>query len=152
MGLNKKKIIRKVIFISAISGLVFLSLFLSLKTKEAKEVILGGQKFSLELAVNPEQHYKGLSGREYLCNNCGMLFLFDTPAPKTFVMREMLFPLDIIFINGGVVVDIYKNLPPEGKMAKNAYHSSGNVDSVIEINGGRADEIGLKVGDHIILE
>lgn len=154
MVLNKK-IVHKIIIITiivALTGLTILFFLTSYKPKNTAEVFLGEQLFSLEIASSPEQHYKGLSGREYLCNNCGLLFLFNEPARKTFVMRDMLFPLDVIFIDEDVIVDIYQNLVPEGAITKNSYSSSRPVDKVLEINGGRANQLKLKIGDQIILK
>ncbi len=156
MDLTKKQSFKKII-ISLV--LVFLAslIILFLLRRDAHEtsinqVILGGQAFSVELALSPEQHYQGLSDRASLCADCGMLFLFNNRSQRSFVMRKMLFPLDIIFIDGETVVDIYKNLTPEGPVPQNSYSSSRPVDKVLELNGGRAAELGLKIGDNIILK
>lgn len=135
-----------------VSLIALFSLWRYLNNDIIDTAILEGHPFSLELALSPEQRYQGLSGRENLCSDCGMLFLFDDSAQRTFVMRNMLFPLDIIFIDGETIVDIYKNLPPEGAITQNSYGSTGPVDKVLEINGGRADELGLKIGNNIILK
>lgn len=156
MDSNRKQSLKKVIIGLALVFLLSL-ITLSLLWRNPKntvinQVVLGGQIFFVELALNPEQHYQGLSERTSLCADCGMLFLFDNRSERSFVMRKMFFPLDIIFIDGETIIDIYKNLPPEGPVPQNIYNSSHPVDKVLEINGGRADELGLKIGDNIILK
>lgn len=152
---NNKIVSKRIIItiiVAALAGLMILFFWTNYTSKDVTKVVLGEQLFSLEIARSPEQHYRGLSGKEYLCNNCGLLFLFNEPARKTFVMRDMLFPLDIIFIDKDVIVDIYHNLAPEGAITKNSYSSSRPVDKVLEINGGRANQLKLKIGDQIILK
>jgi uncharacterized membrane protein (UPF0127 family) len=67
--------------------------------------------FKIELARTPEEQQKGLSNRASLPEDHGMLFLFDKPAPYGFWMKEMRFPLDIIFIKNKTVVTVDENLP-----------------------------------------
>jgi uncharacterized membrane protein (UPF0127 family) len=78
-----------------------------------------------------------------------MLFVFSDFDERTFVMRDMLFPLDIIFIAKGRVVKIYENLAPEGDKPQNLYNSEFPVDQVLEINAGQAKAWGIKVGDEL---
>ena len=58
----------------------------------------------------------GLSGRSSLAENEGMLFIFDTPAVYEFWMKDMNFPLDFIWINNGLVVDLSEHIPPPDKL------------------------------------
>ncbi len=105
--------------------------------------------FKVELATNPMEHYRGLSNREYLCPDCGMLFLFDRKKDLSFVMREMNFPLDIIFIADRKILNIYSNLKPEGRNPQNIYSSLGKADAVFEINANKSLDCDLKPGDLI---
>lgn len=105
--------------------------------------------FKIELANTPQQRYQGLSNRDYLCPDCGMLFLFEKKQELNFVMRNMNFPLDIIFIADRRILNIYHNLEPEGKYPKNFYKSFGEADAVLEINANKAKECFLEVGDLI---
>ncbi len=121
-----------------------------------KTIKINDHEITVETADTPEEQYRGLSNQESLCENCGMLFIFNDKSERTFVMREMNFPLDIIFIDGdplageaGKIVKIYKNLPPEGAEPKNVYKSGEPVDYVLEVNGGFSDKNGIGVGDVI---
>jgi uncharacterized protein len=67
-------------------------------------------------------------------------------------MKDMLIPIDILWIDKGKVLGIESNSLPElgvpsGQLKK--YRSSEPVQYVMEIAGGRADELGIKVGDNV---
>jgi uncharacterized membrane protein (UPF0127 family) len=114
-----------------------------------KIVKINGHEIMVEIANTPKLQYQGLSGRKNLCADCGMFFVFKERSEKTFVMRDMNFPLDIIFIDGVQIVKIYKNLKPEGESLKNFYPSGQPVDYVLEVSGGYADAYGIKEGNII---
>jgi uncharacterized membrane protein (UPF0127 family) len=103
----------------------------------------------VDIADTQEKSYMGLSFRESICANCGMLFSFEEKKEHTFVMRDMMFPLDIIWIDDEIVVKISKNLEPEGHDTKNIYKSDQSVNNVLEVNGGFTDKENIKVGDMV---
>ncbi|MDX1536041.1 MAG: DUF192 domain-containing protein, partial [Candidatus Spechtbacterales bacterium] len=71
-------------------------------------------EITVELAEKPEDKAKGLSGRSSLAEEHGMLFVFNRPGTYSFWMKEMNFPIDIIWIGEDMrVVDITKNAKPE---------------------------------------
>jgi hypothetical protein len=78
-----------------------------------------------------------------------MLFIFSDSQNRTFWMKNMLFPLDIIWINDGKIVNISRNLPPEGDLPSNKYHSGRPADHVLEINSGLSDKLHFKPGDNV---
>jgi uncharacterized membrane protein (UPF0127 family) len=139
---------KKLLSIIFILILLLIIVFLANKTKEAK---FKNYSFQLEIADSASEKYKGLSNRNYLCGNCAMLFLFEEKKERTFVMREMMIPIDILFIDNGIIKDIYRNLEPEGKDYNNYYKSSGAVDKVLEINANYSDKYNINVGDKIII-
>ncbi len=110
---------------------------------------INDQKIEAEIAQTPREKYKGLSKREDLCYNCGMLFLFSEKRKATIVMRDMNFPLDILWIKDQRIVGIDKNAPPEGRNPKTKYQSSQPVDQVLELNGGFCEKHDIKAGDSI---
>ena len=66
-----------------------------------------------DLALTPDQQSKGLSGRQILSENQGMLFVMETPGMYGFWMKEMKFPLDIFWLDkSGKAVYIKENLQP----------------------------------------
>ncbi|MFH1780298.1 MAG: metalloregulator ArsR/SmtB family transcription factor [Candidatus Micrarchaeota archaeon] len=106
-----------------------------------------GTMLSLELAVSPAEKNAGLSNRNELCSNCGMLFLFNAPSKQSFWMRDVLLPLDLVFLNDEyMVVDAEFNAQP----CLNSYCplivSSEDFSFVLETNAGFAEQYGLVKG------
>ncbi|MFA5132428.1 MAG: DUF192 domain-containing protein [Candidatus Paceibacterota bacterium] len=99
----------------------------------------------------------GLSGRKGLAPNEGMLFVFDASGRYGFWMKDMLFPLDIIWINqSGVVVHIERDVTPESytgsKENPKTFINTPDALYVLEINTGKAEEYGLYLGSKVKLE
>ena len=111
-------------------------------------------EFLVELAVEPDERIRGLSGRASLEAGTGMLFVFENAERLRFWMREMEFSLDIVWISEGCkVVDISVNVPaPEPGTPLNdlpRYSPESPAKYVLEINGGEAEALGLGVGDPV---
>ncbi len=90
---------------------------------------------------------RGLGNREYLCRDCGMLFDFETRGQRLFWMKNMRFPLDILWIDGNQVVSISKNVAPD---YPGVFNPPVLADKVLEINGGLSDEYGIKIGSKAV--
>lgn len=90
----------------------------------------------------------GLSGRTRMADNEGMLFIFDTPGKYGFWMKDMLFALDIVWINNnGVVVSIERNVTPESY--PKAFINHVDASYVLEINSGLSEKFGLYLGSKV---
>ncbi len=68
-------------------------------TGSASSVKIKDLIIHVDLAITPDQQAKGLSIKNTLNDNEGMLFLFNVPGEYSFWMKDMKFPLDIIWIN-----------------------------------------------------
>ncbi len=105
------------------------------------------------LVANSEKHWqKGLGGRKDLGKYDGMLFVFPNQAQHIFVMRDMKFPLDIIWFNKGTVVDKAQNLPIEPGVTEEElvqYPARDISDRVLEISAGSALKYNLNIGDNL---
>lgn len=113
-------------------------------------VKINGEKIFVELADTEERREKGLSGRDSIGENEGMLFLFPQKGGYGFWMKEMKFPIDIIWINEGRIMWIEKNVDPQIGVPDEklrVYAFSGDVDAVLEIKAGKSDILNLKEGD-----
>lgn len=110
------------------------------------------QEIKVEIASTLKQQYRGLSGRKSICADCGMLFNFSDSGVRAFVMRDMKFPLDIIFIENGIIRNIAANLEPEGNNPMRIYESDGPANQVLEVNGGYCQKYNIRPGDRIQLE
>uniref|UniRef100_A0A7C5EN67 DUF192 domain-containing protein n=1 Tax=Desulfobacca acetoxidans TaxID=60893 RepID=A0A7C5EN67_9BACT len=102
-----------------------------------------------EVVSTPQKHYLGLSHRRELPEGRGMLFLMSDLRYQVFCMRDMLFPIDIIWIHEGKVAGLHKNLSP-GDTGN--YRSPVPVRLVLEVPGGFAERHGIKAGDPVVLE
>lgn len=114
-------------------------------------VKIGNTTIKVEWADTQSARIKGLSGRTSLGNNEGMLFIFPEKSVQKFWMKEMKFPLDIIWIDGERIAGIVYGAEPEADNQPTIYSSPEPVDKVLEVNAGTALAKGMKVGDVIIL-
>jgi hypothetical protein len=107
----------------------------------------GRHAFQIEIANNDATRERGLMDRRYLAADRGMLFEFDREAPVSFWMKNTYIPLDMIFIApSGVVTHIAANAEP---LSERVIPSGGPCIAVLELAGGTAASIGLKVGDKV---
>lgn len=110
---------------------------------------ISGQKINLEVTSTPQQQAMGLMYRAELADDRGMLFSFSPARKVAFWMKNCLIPLDLIFMNSGIVEAIQNKAPPCLTAPCPTYGPDVEIDQVIELRGGRALELDLKVGDQI---
>jgi len=114
---------------------------------ELPNVVISNKLIKVAVADDMQKQIDGLSNKPKLGDDEGMLFVFDTKQKRTFWMKQMNFPLDIIWIYDDRIVNISKNLPPEGENPANKYSSQYSVNYVLEVNAGFADNNKIKIGD-----
>ncbi len=127
------------------------------QTQEMKKVVtVGSAQIEVEIANTQEKRKVGLSGRDKLDEGKGVLFVFEEKDVKpVFYMKDMKFPIDIVWINDGKVIEITANVPvpqtltPEDKLPR--YSPLETIDYVLEIGAGEAVKKGIKVGDGVEL-
>ncbi|MBU1036609.1 DUF192 domain-containing protein [Patescibacteria group bacterium] len=90
---------------------------------------------------------QGLSDRESLGENHGMLFVYEDAAVRSFWMKNMKFPLDIIWIRDNQVIEISTNIPLLTNGQITQVTSKEAVDKVLEVNVGWAENHNIKIGD-----
>jgi hypothetical protein len=112
-------------------------------------LIVGSRKISLEVVQSPIAMAKGLSGRSALPNDSGMLFVFPTPDIYPFWMKDMQFPIDIIWILDGVIVDSTTLQPPKQNEDIPKHEPTALADQVLELNAGEAKKLGLAIGSRV---
>ncbi len=115
------------------------------------QMIVGDETIDLEVARTAEEQSIGLMYREYLPGDRGMLFPFETERQAKFWMKNTKIPLDMIFVREGEIRAIAENVPPCTTNPCPSYGPSDLVDQVIELSGGRAEELGLEVGDLVVI-
>ncbi len=113
------------------------------------QAIIAGRTIGLEVAQTQQQQAMGLMYRNTLADNRGMLFAFDVPQNVSFWMKNVRIPLDMIFLQDGEVKAIAASVPPCTTDPCPTYGPGTVIDQVIELRGGRAAELGLKVGNRV---
>jgi uncharacterized membrane protein (UPF0127 family) len=109
----------------------------------------GRYKLRVEFAATERTREYGLMCRKAVAADRGMLFDFKAPMQNiAFWMRNTLIPLDIVYIRpDGTVLSIAKNVPP---LDETPVPAGGTIRGVLELGAGRADQIGLSPGDHVL--
>jgi uncharacterized protein len=107
----------------------------------------GAHDFQVEIAKDDASRARGLMDRRFMPADHGMLFEFESEAPVAFWMKDTYIPLDMIFISRtGIVTNIVANAEP---LSERTIPSGPPCMAVLELNGGAAARIGLKVGDKV---
>ncbi|OGI35561.1 MAG: hypothetical protein A2259_00345 [Candidatus Moranbacteria bacterium RIFOXYA2_FULL_43_15] len=114
--------------------------------KNTADVVVRHQAFQAETVSSPADREKGLGGRDSLCENCAMLFVFPLEGKYAFHMKSMEFDLDIIWISGGKIAYIARNIPHS---FKETVDSPVPADMVLEINAGLSDKYHFQEGDDV---
>jgi uncharacterized protein len=104
--------------------------------------------FTVEVARTREEQGRGLMFRTEMGANEGMLFPFSPPRDGvSFFMRNTVIPLDIIFIGpDGRILNVAAMTEP---YSEEHIPASGTTAAVLELNGGRAAELGIGPGDKV---
>jgi uncharacterized membrane protein (UPF0127 family) len=100
--------------------------------------------FRVEVARTDDEQATGLMFRKQMGADEGMIFLRDPPDMASFWMRNTVLPLDIIFIGTDRrIINIAANTVP---YSLDSHRSFGIAAAVLELNGGRAAELGIEPG------
>jgi len=120
------------------------------KVRTDPRVEINGVVIPVELATTTAAIEKGLSGKRSLDAESGMLFLFKTPYRYDFWMPDMHFPIDIIWINAGVVEGIEHDVSNEfDPKNPKLYSPKTPVQYVLEVNAGFAKAKQIEPGDSV---
>jgi uncharacterized membrane protein (UPF0127 family) len=116
-------------------------------------VRVGDVAVKVAVAATAETRERGLSGKEALDPKEGMLFVFDRPDLYGFWMKDMRFPIDILWIRDGEVADITPAAPvPEQGGPLPVFSPRIPVDSVLEVRAGFAADHGIGIGSPVTFE
>lgn len=140
-----------IFLIITIATLISFLIFNSSKNISTVNVEIRGKNFEAFVAKNPKDKEIGLSRFKNIKENQGMLFLFEKEDYYAFWMKDMKFPIDIIYIRENKIVDIYQNV----KNPKDQYEKMEIIkpkeasDMVFEINANISKKNGLRIGDFV---
>ncbi len=117
-------------------------------------VELGGEVIELEVTRTVDEQATGLMYRDSLADDRGMLFSFEPARPVQFWMKNVVIDLDMVFVHEGKIVGIAEDVPPCDSTPCATYGPGFGVlvDQVIELRGGRAAELGVAVGDAVVVK
>lgn len=139
------------IFILIILALVLFAVSKDLNKKEYPDfsrAYIGNTTLSLLIADTDNERIKGLSGLESIEDNQAMLFIFSREGIYSFWMKDMNFPIDIIWINKDFkIVSIKENATPESY--PEVFYPEAKALYVIETNVGIVAKEGIKIGEAI---
>ncbi|AEH36427.1 DUF192 domain-containing protein [Halopiger xanaduensis] len=107
----------------------------------------------VEVADTRQEQYTGLSDHDSLEPGAGMLFVHSSEDDRTYVMREMDFPIDIVFIGADrEITGIEHARAPEPSEDGESLQYTGRAKWVLEVPRGYANETGMAVGDEVEIE
>ncbi len=150
MGKSKPKNLskNKVVLILLAVFFIILAIYLFLKKPEYPpqvKVNIDNYNYYLEIASTSQQREIGLSNRESVCVNCGMLFVFPREGNRSIWMKDTLVPLDIIWLDKKFkIVKIVTALETNSQKTY-----TGKAKYIIELNANEIFKRDLKVGDTI---
>lgn len=124
---------------------------LSPQVQDLSYVSIGSTTISVEVADTLSERTQGLSGRAALPEGHGMLFVFEREGDWGIWMKDMQFPIDIIWADkNGEILTIARTIAPE--TYPNAFHpATPRARYVLEVPAGFADTRGVTEGMHIDL-
>lgn len=138
------------IIIFLIAGFYFIKNNFSnnLEINKIQYVKIAGKTLKVDLALTSEAKEKGLSGKEKLKEDESMLFVFNHTGQYSFWMKDMNFPIDIIWIDENFrVVYIKENAQPESY--PEAFVSNKGARYVLEVFSSFSEKNNLKEGDKV---
>jgi hypothetical protein len=113
-----------------------------------KYVKIGGVTLKIDLATTPEAQTQGLSGRKSLAEDAGMLFIFPESGKYFFWMKDMNFPIDMIWLGADQkIIYLKKNALP--KLFPETYGPDIASKYVLEVSANFCEKNNLKVGDGV---
>jgi len=154
-----KKYLFAVLVLVAVAVLAYATLPKEVDTTVMRIISIGDTVISVEVADTANLREQGLSGRENICGTrlrqgCGeargMLFVFDTDGLWNIWMKDMRFPIDIVWADvSGMVITIASNVAPD--TYPKSFYPSAPARYVIELPAGFAAAHGIVEGSQIVL-
>ena len=123
--------------------------------REFSRIEIGKTIVFSEVVRTDEARRMGLSGREGLGMENGMLFVFQDYEYPSIWMKDMKFPIDIIWISGNQVVDFEENAQAPASttpdFALQVYRPDTRANLVLEVSAGFVQENDIRIGDSLAL-
>jgi uncharacterized membrane protein (UPF0127 family) len=113
-------------------------------------VTIGGTAVQVDVATAPAEREQGLGGREHLAPDTGMLFIFPEDGMYRFWMKDMRFPIDMLWLTAdGTIVGVHADVLPS------TYPETFGADVparyVLELPAGYTQAHDVHVGEVVLL-
>jgi uncharacterized protein len=154
-----KQVISRTEAITFVAVVVLLSIFFSRSQTEPlfreniplgfekAEIELNGRVFQVAVANTPEAERQGLSGQEHLSPESGMWFDFGSENLWGIWMKDMKFPIDIIWFDKNLeIVSVKEDVSPE--TFPESFFPTRPAAYVLELPAGTVEKLSLQVGNH----
>ena len=116
---------------------------------QKQTIKINNTELTVELATKSADHIRGLSGRTSLGENEGMLFIFKIAKTRQFWMKDMHFPIDMIWIRDKEIIGISKNVPTIENSKITRRYSPSPADMVLETTANWTTRHNIKSGDKL---
>lgn len=135
--------------------LMVFSIQTSLFASEWRTFEIGNAKIRVEVVSTIQEQRRGLGNRTSIAEGTGMLFYFDDVKDGFMWMKQMLIPIDIVWIRQGRVIFIEEKIPPPPPMTKDSrlkhYGVGVMADKVLELPAGYVSKAKISIGDKVKL-
>ncbi len=147
---------RRIILTAVLLGAVIIIFYVFGRPRQPVQVCTADVCVNVEVVSGKKDTQRGLQGRQVLGRNKGMLFVFDRDDRYRFWMKDMKFPIDIIWLDHQErIVAIGENVPPCAADPCPVYTPPVNARYVLEVSAGfsRAHDLkpGVRVRIHHLL-
>ncbi|MCX6781462.1 MAG: DUF192 domain-containing protein [Candidatus Magasanikbacteria bacterium] len=126
--------------------------FVTTRMYSYAQVTLGGEQFRARVADTVYKRTHGLGGTSVLVGHDAMLFVFPVKDRYSFWMKDVSYPIDIVWFADGKIIDVASRVPPvptDVSISLPTYKPRLAADRVVELPSGTAERLQLKIGDPI---
>lgn len=110
----------------------------------------GVTTFQVQIADDAFSQTFGLMDRDTMLADAGMMFVYEESRIVQFWMKNVNFPLDLIFVDEcGRVTQIHANAQPNDTTI---ISPDAPVRAVLEITGGASERVQIKPGDSVVVD
>jgi len=144
---------KEILLLIGITLVILSIVFIFVKTNQPEKVCIESKScFVVEIADSEEERRTGLSNKDSIEEDEGMLFTFQEEEFPGFWMKDMNFSIDIIWISSDMkIIGIERNIQPCGQDSCLIFYPQEKIKYVLEINSGMSERYGFEEGDSVYL-
>ena len=136
---------KKILLLLSLICVVFIVVQIWAYKKPNVAIRLGGKDYTYEIFDTPEKRQLGLSNRETIAENHAVLFVFEENGYHGFWMKDMQFPIDIIWFDENfTTVDWVDSATPESYPT--TFYPKDRAKYVVETKTGERIKQNIDIG------